>query len=346
MQISIIGYYGGNFGDLLMLDSLIQELKPVYEVINIFTYGDSAILEGVLVKEKVNIYSLKKGLSILDFVRLIKNSRSIIWGGGTCFMDEGGTGGVKYMALARLVGVKVFYLGIGVDNFQKLRTRLYIKLATLISSGFYLRDEISYKSVKELSSINSGNIHLAADLAFMHSSHNISNNSDRYIVFCCRDLKDYKNQNNSEINLRLAGLALDIARNLGVHKIYNLICDYDVDKEQALICQSFFLNNGLECIKIDGKEFYSAVDILKGSTFTITSRLHPAVVSHNFRVPYSLYNYSNKNLKFATEVNETDRIIPLNFLEKFSINYELPNQLNIADKAILINSAIKQIQND
>lgn len=329
-EVAVIGYYGGNFGDLLMLKSLLDTLKEKYKNVKIFTYGSEILLKKCLVSSSeiyCEVYSLKR-ISIFDFLKLISRASAIIWGGGTCFMDQGGTGGIKYMFLSKLLGIKVVYLGIGIDKSESFKTKFCISIANLVSDKIYFRDVESLERAKESLFYNNKIIDTIPDLGIRKFSRfdKEEYQGPNYIVFCCRDLKEYEEGSNSYSNLSLINLALRISRELSVNRIVNLICDTEVDEIEAKNAEGIFKKNNLEVINIYGNEVQMAYSAIKFSKFVLTVRLHPAVVAHCQGVPYAVFNYSDKNQKFTRTFNEEDRLITSQNLDTYSPNFDFPKQ--------------------
>ncbi|SEJ72551.1 Polysaccharide pyruvyl transferase family protein WcaK [Dyadobacter sp. SG02] len=325
MKLSLIGYYGGNFGDLLMLSTLIDYYKDKFSEIAIFTYGDKDTLDQAIAFQRKNVrletFSLLK-TSISQFQSQVKGSSAIIWGGGTCFMDQGGTGGIKYMTLAKLTGIPVYYMGIGIDTANKLQTKMFIKLAGMISNRIFLRDHKSIAVAKELR-VPYNKLGFVPDIAFLQATNETPRIFEEdYVVFSCRDLTEYKNLNNSEVNTKLAELTVTLCKNLKIRNVVNLICDSETDLEQAQLCEEIFMQNGLETKKVFGYELDAAVSSIKNAQFVLTARLHPAVLAQSSKVRYAIYNYSDKNLKFTEEENETKRLINRHQIDNYTFDFQ------------------------
>ncbi|PSL24794.1 polysaccharide pyruvyl transferase family protein [Dyadobacter jiangsuensis] len=325
MKLSLIGYYGGNFGDLLMLSTLIDYYKTKFSKITIFTYGDKDTLDQAIDFQRKNIHLETFSLlrtSINQFQSQVKGSSAIIWGGGTCFMDQGGTGGIKYMALAKLSGIPVYYMGIGIDTANKLQTKMFIKLAGMISNRIFLRDHKSIGIAKELK-VPNDKLGFVPDIAFLQATNETPRVFEEdYIVFSCRDLTEYKNLNNNEVNGKLAELTVSLCKSLKIHNVVNLICDSETDLEQAQRCDEIFIQNGLKTKKILGYELDAAVSSIKNAKFVLTARLHPAVLAQSSKVRYAIYNYSDKNLKFTEEENEAKRLINRHHIDDYTFDFQ------------------------
>ncbi|PTS95785.1 hypothetical protein DBR11_20445 [Pedobacter sp. HMWF019] len=348
MKISFIGYYGANFGDVLMLDTLLEYFKNHYAKIVIFTYGDADFLK-IAIAHHIQSFDIEivdlNAHGIRDFKDRLRGSVSLSWGGGTCFMDQNGTGGIKYMSIARLMGVQVNYLGIGIDSYSKFKTKAYLFLANMISSNIFARDGKSHEVSKKFDFFNRGSNKLIHDIAFKHQNSDKVQTGieNKYVVYSCRDLSGYDQFDNKQINQSLVWLTIKTCRELGVSKVVNLVCDYEVDLETASLAEALFLESNIAVETVLGHEIEAAVAKISGAAYVVTARLHPAVLAHTLSVPYSIFNYSDKNLKFTREVGEIQRIILPEGLSTHRPDFNVPASEGLAGKAEVIEYAFKQL---
>ncbi len=319
MRAAVIGYYGENFGDLLMLSVIIQKAKPFVSVLQIFTYGNKASLYSYL--STVNTDSMRidviplNEVGVIGFVTQVRGADLIMWGGGTCFMDEGGTGGVKYMFLAHLLGVPVYYLGVGIDSCRKTVTKMCILIAMIISRSLYFRDEHS-RDVAKKYSFRKKKAKFIPDLAFSISKSSVDHvNVDfpgAYIAFCTRELGLYFGADAEDVNSQLCELALAIARKVNVQTIVLILADSAEDKNLSLMASNMLSRSGVGVEIVEGSDIQSTTSVIAGAKFLVSVRLHPAVVAHQIDVPYVLFNYSDKNSKFLSYVDSSQRLVSKN----------------------------------
>ena len=172
-NLSIIGYYTSNFGDLLMLKGLLMTIPKVYKHLYILTYGElsrSSFLYLGVIDDRFTIINLnKKRKHVALLLKSVITSKHIIWGGGTCFnQSENAFGGIRIMKLYKLFGASVNYIGVGINTYNS--TRLLdksVKLALSISNCFVVRDEGSYSYIKER--VNKAFEALEPDLVFLNT---------------------------------------------------------------------------------------------------------------------------------------------------------------------------------
>lgn len=328
MNVSIIGYYGDNFGDLLMLKSLLSLKKPGL-TFTILTYGDAESLrkQSFISDDNVRVLELNKASTLAAYKNVVSSS-AIIWGGGTCFMDEGGTGGIKYMALGRLFGAHVIYAGIGVDNHKKWKTRLILFIATIIAKALYIRDSDSLQAVKKINPwIHPGKIKQSVDLAYALDIADTEggedlDGADDYIVVCLRDLEGYGEQSSADIYKQLLGVSIKACRTLGINNVGVLNADAEVDTEVSLHAERELENCGFSVFKIPGSDIDRSIECIKKAKHIISARLHPAVVAYSVGTPFSLYNYSDKNKKFTSETHTSECLIHRGAISRFVPQYQ------------------------
>ena len=328
MNVSIIGYYGDNFGDLLMLKSLLSLKKPGL-VFTVLTYGDAGSLrkQSFISDNAVGVVEINKANTLTAY-KNVMNSSAIIWGGGTCFMDEGGTGGIKYMALGRLFGASVIYAGIGIDNHKKIKTRLILFLATLIAKALYIRDAASLQAIKKINPwMRSGKIKQSVDLAYALDTGGTKRTDDMdgddYIIVCLRDLEGYGEQSSSDIYKQLLDVSIKVCRSLGVNKIGVLNADAEVDSSVSLYAERELEDCGFSVFKIPGSDIDRSIDCIKKARHVVSARLHPAVVAYSVGTPFSLYNYSDKNKKFTAETRTDECLIHRGAINRFVPQYKV-----------------------
>lgn len=294
-----------------MLSVLIENLSLRCKEIVLCTYGDQEMLMSMTSqyadRVKIVVYRVGKGSRVSDYVRLVAGAKFIVWGGGTCFMDEGGTGGVKYMLIARLVGTPVYYMGIGVDKCRKLKTKFTLVLASLLAKKVFFRDEASRKCFSKYAVKGESHLSFVPDLAFGAQFEEKTRKPEEVAV-CLRDLTQYVN-NPSNVLSSLLSHALEVCARSNVKDISIIVGDVEIDQDVSSTAEAFFRSHGLRCRLINGASVRNVVGAIAQAVYLLSIRLHPAVVAHCLGVPYGLYNYSDKNIKFLEYVGEDDRAI-------------------------------------
>ncbi|MNP28013.1 Polysaccharide pyruvyl transferase [compost metagenome] len=230
------------------------------------------------------------------------------------------------MILAKLLGSRVYYAGIGADNHNKPYTKLCMLVATIISNTIYARDYDSIKALKKINPFAAKKIIKTPDLAYASnvgaSNKNKGNDKDRYLIFCPRNLEQYKSLP-YDTNRKLIEVASRTANELGLRKIIVLNADPIVDQHTSNQAAHYFQSSGFESEIINGDDLEKCSYSLSNCEFLLTIRLHPAVIALENSIPFAIFNYSEKNRKFAEESDTLERLIHQDGIDNFRPLYTL-----------------------
>jgi polysaccharide pyruvyl transferase WcaK-like protein len=137
------GYYGlGNLGDEVMLYGLLHALSeviPGLEVRVLMAPGGSAdelLLPPGIDVEPVTIHGIR------DVLAALRGAEALVWGGGTCLHGRGACG-LKRNLLARLLGKRVVWVGVGVEEVERWGAMLRGRLSLAAAHGVAFRDSVS-----------------------------------------------------------------------------------------------------------------------------------------------------------------------------------------------------------
>lgn len=354
-KLVVIGYYGDNIGDILMLFNLIDYLKARYYQIDVITYceiKDQNILDTL--KSSVNIHYIRvgqfiKGISVL--FKALKNSSAIIWGGGTCFHDQGGEGAFKYMLISGLLGKKVYYVGIGIDNVNKKSLKFKIWMAAWLSEAIVLRDPDSVERIKKITGRRfNKKIYLAYDLIYLSDinyrfieikENNLPFKSDLVIAY--RNVDQYFNNSKQLLSEFIEHVKSFIVNNR-TENIYVISTDNEIDESDSEIITKSLIDS-FPGIKVIHKDFTISqkFSIIKDTGFVITGRLHVGIISYLCNIDFVLLNYSAKNASFIREINKEINLIEFNNLKE--IAQHIPSKMtgNNTDEVLFKRSKIKQV---
>ena len=337
-SLTIIGYYGDNFGDLLMLNGLLQNIPDDYSKINILSY--SSLLNEVdldLNERNIEIYDLNAKGKIKTIRRALKSSNSILWGGGTCFNDIDGAGAIKTMLLAKLLGKKCIYFGVGVDTLKKRKSKIQLWFALLISSNFIIRDELSNKIISNCNFplykiFLSKKIKVVPDLAylFLNSFKNRTSDEAQYdLLISYRNIEKYFSDHVIYLDNFINCMQTLILEN-NLKKIVIINSDKEVDESNSAYIEKMLKHTSYTIEYLSEISFLDKISVLNASKFTISGRLHVAFCAFYFKKPFLILNYSDKNKAFVTE-NQID--------PNCLIDYEQLSNLNKFPKIIANNNS-------
>lgn len=304
MILCIIGYYGKNFGDLLMLQGILNHLPADCNKVNILSYDQLDLIPlGINTKAKIVVYSIR--MPLIKRIKVFKESDRIMWGGGSCFNDLNGTGAVKQMLLAKFVNprIKIEYYGVGIDIKNNRINRLYLYTALCISSRFAVRDQKSYDMIK-----NRSNTELVEDPIYINKEWFESVKSkDRkktlLISYRCVD-KYYPSKHGHYIHNFLKNIK-SLINSENFDNIIIIDADSNVDgPNNKYIFNSLVHETDLKVSYGHNLSLSEICLLLSSCTLVITGRLHLGAVATMYHTPCLLLNYSEKNLQFALNHNE------------------------------------------
>jgi O-antigen/teichoic acid export membrane protein len=309
-RIVLVGYYGSNFGDLIMLKGLLDFWRAKGARVTVFTYGTigPATMEIV---GKSKIYPLTgsgKLKPLRSFVLESSRADAVVWGGGTCFMDEGGEGAIKYFLLAKLVGAKVYYLGIGIGNAKLLTTQLYLRLAKVLSRGIVVRDE---ESAEKLGG-TSETVTITPDLAFAFDlrMHIEVGGSQTNLLIAYRNLDKYVSPKRARKLLdQFCDRIVELSRNEAYPLVKVLDTDSDVDVNDGDYIFERLKREGVPATRIKETSALRKLRHIAASSAIVTGRLHVGIFAADLGKPFLVLNCSPKIESFARATGRLGALI-------------------------------------
>lgn len=312
MTINIIGYYGKNFGDLLMLQSMLNMYIPKGCNINILSY-DSLNIDVIDITNElnINVYHINQ-VSLIKLLRLYRNADKMIWGGGSCFNDVDGTGAVKQMLLAKIVhpSISIEYYGVGIDLKHNKYNIYCMKIALKICSSFTVRDGASYEVVK-----NNKKTSLCNDPIFLikewleelvPAKEHIS---DIIISYRCVD-SYYREKAPLFLQQFIDNIYTLIRHNKSLSNVIIFDADSSIDSDNnKCIYESMRKWTNVHVKYIGHQRPSDLCKYIRGTKMVITGRLHVAVLAHLYLKEVALLNYSKKNETFLKSHNRENALV-------------------------------------
>lgn len=309
--VLLFGYYGtGNIGDECMrsffIDNLLinNNLKKLY----VFSYSNysekqNTPYESIYINDPFPIRYFKTLLGA------IFDSDIVIWGGGSCFTDYDGDGNFFKMVLCKLLGKKIYYLSVGIDNLQHpvrvFKTKLLLKMADFI----VVRDLFSKKFVQSVLPESWNKVDIVQDVGEMvisqHKNFDIKDagNTNRIIV-AWRNFNRSHSFNHNEMFEILSQQILKFSQSQ--HCDVEIIdCDNECDNQVGRDIASYFQDQNINYRHSPLGEFEDKIQKIKSAKFVFTSRLHVAVVALYAGIPVFLYDYSQKTTSFAKKYSQS-----------------------------------------
>lgn len=325
MKILVTGYYGaGNFGDDIMLETFINNIKGVssnqVDVLKLFELPLELELN-----EKAKIYDFSRvpgKLRNLYIKFILRKYDMFLWVGGTCFTDTDGDGLHRYMTLAKKMGVKIGYIGVGVGDLTIHDRIEKTKFLTENSQVMSFRDEKSYKYCKNISDKNK---HLTEDLAYLYFKEIFRKQDikqDNSLVVSWRNLIGYCEEKvEFELIDELVKGVLAILEKKEHSKVIVLPLDDRKDKEKNKYIYEALKDNkeGITVEYIESATPKEKVDFIRRCTLNVSGRLHGIFISELLNIKTIPISYSNKIDYFLMSIDKGDEVINVQDLSKEQI---------------------------
>jgi polysaccharide pyruvyl transferase WcaK-like protein len=161
--ILLYGYYGsGNLGDDLLLSVLLERLRPLVPGARFLVRDHGNDAGGVPIAPDVILTGAEAALAdqrrwkirrlvsyAWTYFELLKQCQWLIFGGGTLFHERGSRNSLllQWMicCLARLLGVRIAALGVGVAELESRGGRALLRRIVAMSDLFLVRDEAALR---------------------------------------------------------------------------------------------------------------------------------------------------------------------------------------------------------
>lgn len=193
-RLFLYGYYGfGNVGDDLLLNTVVTSTLKFAPAAR-FVVRSLCPVEGLASSEQIEFVALEQGMSDQSLSRVHRLGRylwdtwkslgtctHLVFGGGTLFHARGDSPvnlALIFMlvVMARLRGLKVYALGVGVAPLRATLPRWLMRGIMARATDFAVRDESSLRHCQDL--VNGANLRSTADLVFSLPLSNISRDRD------------------------------------------------------------------------------------------------------------------------------------------------------------------------
>lgn len=309
MVIDIIGYYGHNFGDLLMLQGILNHLPNDCVKVNILSY-DKLNIGDLNLSCNAEVHSFYIRMPIPKLIKLFREADSIIWGGGSCFNDVDGSGGIRQMLLAKLVNpsIRIEYQGVGIDLKKNRHNKFCLKMALFLSSSFSVRDHKSYDIVKKHSCTK-----LIDDPIYLNNDwlkKIKSNIHERRLIISYRCIDKYFPQNKKNYLESFCRNIESLIATGGYNDVYIVNADSRVDNQNNSYIASRLETLNLPVLNfVQQRPLEEICSLISSSSLVITGRLHLAAIASLYNIPYILLNYSEKNRQFALLHNNISSLV-------------------------------------
>lgn len=292
-----VGHYGsGNYGDDIMLEKLIGEMRAVDQSFRVMFFGNNHGYFGLQSHELVIVDRGNKIQYLFRYLKALVSCKRVVWGGGTCFTDEEGDGFFIGMLLAKLLNKRIEYRSIGVGKISRWSRILKLKLLMRFSSAVTLRDKKSLDKIEHICKGRRNKLGLERDLGEAYLSQIASQyrkGSTNDLLIAWRDLLNY-GYNDSYLYY-LIDYVRDIISNHQFSQI--IIMDVDNDIDTAMNDQLYdLLMNRLEIpiSRVKNCSFEEKNKLIGNAKVVVTARLHVLIAALEFEKVIHVFSYSPK----------------------------------------------------
>jgi polysaccharide pyruvyl transferase WcaK-like protein len=318
MSVVLWGYYGSNYGDNIMMETLLDYFNSKGLTVFLVDMFGTKLEKRVFYKfpniEIVPFYKYSKVKKIKKLFELSKADINI-WGGGTIFTDVDGDGNYKSFSLIKRFGGKIGYVGVGIGNLSKksriIKTKQLLKESTFV----VFREEKSYYKAKKIKF--DGNYLLAEDLAYVYFYNVKKENKlsiikkkyDNYLLITWRNLIGYL-KNNSEKDLmdKIVNCIPTFLKKFHLTTVVLSALDTKFDIESCNLLYYKLREKGIEVYIDSDSSIENITNLIYSSKFHISGRLHGSIASEILTIPTLSMAYSPKMVYFYESINSTNYI--------------------------------------
>ncbi|MGG3571821.1 polysaccharide pyruvyl transferase family protein [Bacillus gobiensis] len=330
MRIVLWGYYGTNYGDNIMMDTIVKFLisnDVKITLVDLFKgnlkemYKDEPRIEVV---EFYRLGKVKKLMALRNFAKAELN----LWGGGTIFTDEDGDGNYSFFSLVKLFGGKIGYIGVGIGNLTKQERVKRTRYLLNASSFLVFRDSTSLSRAKAISDKNT--YHLAEDLSYLFFE-TVAKDTEQpahpepYMLITWRNLKRYvpAEREQSSMKAVVACAKHDLDNNI-IQKVVLSPMDTRHDIESCQMLMKLLDEESIPYAYDDSTDFEYMTKLIKHATIHYSGRLHGSVASEYFGINTVAMCYSPK-------------------MEYFYQSIKADNYINITEEGVTPDALMKKV---
>lgn len=313
MKIVLHGYYGvDNIGDDLMMMIACSKFREIYpdSSITVMLIGGDVDLINKSLPE--NIFIIHRP-SIYSFIALMLKHDCYVWGGGTA-LHEFGFCGFYYNIVAKLLGKKVYWLGLGMNRISSLKSRFKAAIAIRCCNWIVMRDAESYTLLGEQfpwfkhKSLGADLVWLSSEKIQCGATENPVEQDYLMVTWGGRlgrevgqSLNDLDQIDKSKADVLCEAIIL-FCDKVNQNKI--MIVDMGPDQDEII---NNYIYSILQQIKPEGIQVYrykemstnKKLQILSGAAMVVSARLHPLMIAKILGVKSLGWNYASKIENFT-----------------------------------------------
>ena len=337
-HIVIHGYYGaGNFGDDIILVSLIRSLRQIEPNINI-----TVLTRGTMPIPDSDSFQIVPRFDLKQTEAAVKTADLLICGGGGIFHDYGGYDfddhfgqrrkGTDYyavpMEMAYLMGVPVMLYAIGAGPLFRSISRRYLKSVLNWVDVITVRDQ---SSVNFLKSINPQvKPILTADPAvnYVHeqTAYTLPYASKRKYAGICLRSWFFKEDEGPRFIRRFAAIADYLVKRYDYHVI---LFPFNKSRSDADLLKGVYENmkNKHAALLKKGLSVQDTVNMIKQIDCVIGMRLHSLIIATTNLVPAIGIGYDEKVMQYMKLADMEDCSLALKDVHAHSLKEKIDHMM-------------------
>lgn len=349
-KILIKGYYGvKNLGDDYILYAILDTLKNIKNL-DIYVYSledDYQELLDLFPNMRIHViykHTFNGIKATLDFIKTIDY---YIIGGGGLFPKEDKkvfrSLAIKVMILKLITfnTIKISFYGIDINSISMKINRLYWRLISLTCSFIAVRNEHSFKVLKEC---KVKNCYLFSDVTFgfntkieeeneMHLLNKLNITKNQYIIFALAmpwHQKDFEKQHFRDRYEKFVGDIINLCRKYEMSG-YKYIFVPFYDKTDVILINDIVSQLRRDCIICDGVNELSLPEkryLFKYAKASISMRFHGIAFSLFHGTPVASISYSQKSTSLLDKAGLEKYYVEFgiektsSFYKEFDLNYD------------------------
>jgi polysaccharide pyruvyl transferase WcaK-like protein len=326
MAILILGHYGGNnFGDEIMLYSLLESIK---------TKTEERIY--VVSKPRSRHYFFDEGVEYLkpnpiQILKALNKVDQVVLGGGTHFHDGYNSTRLRkhyiylikvllFFCICKLLGKKVYQLGVGFGPFYGSLVKRLASFSIALSDKVTVRDVSSLKTLGTYG-LDTKKVHRTFDLAALYPAFinpgSPAEEARKWIGISVMSFK-YSEYNHSEDFWRMCFFKLlssFYAENHIKLKIF-VFRGGNRESDAELSRELYEILSRIDDSRVELVPFTESIKVFVDELLTcrkfVATRYHSALLAYLCKCELLIIPYHQKLLSFASDIKLSDQAI-LNF---------------------------------
>jgi polysaccharide pyruvyl transferase CsaB len=278
VRLLFSGYFGfGNLGDELILSEMIKGLLNKDPAIEI------CVLSAKPMKTRnIHLVQSSNRWNLTDVIKSVSWCDGLVSGPGGLFQDRTGSLSLYYylaiIFLARLLGKKIFLIGVGVDELKPFNKKIFSIMAGL-ADKIAVRDEESLRLLRDWGCKSKAEV--TSDLAFFCKS---ADNKTSVAGKKPRISFILRNRSDNEQLIKSVKTVIDLLKKeVDINVVFvpfQVPCDIKINETAARTC-------GVNVLASDSFDMGAILKYISESDAVISQRFHGLVLAAVNKIPFA-----------------------------------------------------------